>query len=179
MIALSRIVWLVTGFLWVAGFAIDLTNANYLEPTAALDWIALWSWSVASVMLGASVLLVARLSSSRPAMITAAVVAGGGVTAGVANGLEDGYGITEMGLFYVLGFAAMWFGLMVQAIVLAQSGHLHLAALSFVMFIGVTLFPVGGAFAILAALSSVALAPTWFSTSTKRGVPAVADGVRD
>ena len=107
-------------------------------------------------------------------MIVAIVVAGGGLFAGVANALEDGFGVTEMGLFYVLGFAALWLGLIGLAVTFVQSGYPRLAALSGALFAGVTLFPVGGAFVILVALGAVSVAPAWFSARTTPALAAAA-----
>lgn len=150
---------------------IDFTDANYLEPTTTLDWIALWSWSTASVSLGVSVLLLARLAPSRLVMGVAIVIAAGGLVAGVANALEDGYGMTEMGIFYIIGFAALWLGLLGLAMSFLQSGSARLAALSVALFVGVTLFPVGGAFVILLALCAVTVAPPWFSAGRSNDQP--------
>ncbi len=176
MIIVSRIVWLFTGVLWAGSSVVDLTDANYLEPATTLDWIALWSWSIASFALSASVLLLARLAPSRPVMIVAIVVASGGLVAGVANALEDGYGMTEMGIFYIIGFAALWLGLLGLAMSFRQSGYTRLAALSVALFVGVTLFPIGGAFVILLALCVVTAAPSWFSAGRSEPTLAVADG---
>jgi hypothetical protein len=172
VIVLSRIVWLITGVLWAGSSAIDFSDANYLEPSTALDWLALASWSAASVCLSASVLLLSRLAPSGAVVNVAIVVAAGGLVAAIANALEDGLGITEMGLFYIIGFAAMWLGLVGLAVTFFQSGYPRLAGVSVALFAGVTLFPVGGAFVILVALCAVAITPSWFSYS--RPTPATA-----
>ncbi len=174
VIVLSRIAWLATGFLWAGSSAFDFSDANYLEPSTALDWTALASWSAASAGLSASVLLLSRLASSSAVVRLAIVVAAGGIVAAVANALEDGVGITTMGIFYVIGFAAMWLGLVGLAMTFFRSGYLRLAGVSAALFAGVSLFPVGGAFVILVALCSVAATPAWFSCS--RSMPAITYG---
>ena len=77
---------------------------------------------------------------------------------------EDGFGMTEMGLFYVIGFATLWLGLLGLAMTFVQVGYSRLAILLVVLLVGVTTFPFGGAFVILFAFGAVSVDPPWFST---------------
>jgi hypothetical protein len=162
MTALARVVWLLTGLLWAATSLLGFAHPDYWDPVTPLDWSAVWLYSAAWLAVAPAVLLLGRLAASRQVMIVATVVAIGALVAGGSNAAEDGFGVSSMGTFYVLGFMTGGLALLPLATTFQRAGHSRLAGLSIALFVGVLLFTLGGGLIILVALGSLAVAPQWF-----------------
>jgi hypothetical protein len=162
VIVIARLVWLATGLLWAARSLVGFANPDYWDPVTALDWIAIWLYSAAWLMLAASVLLLGRLVGSREVTVATTIVAAGAIAAGVANGIEDGIGVSWFGTLYVVGFMVGWLGLLGLAATYQRARRTRLAGLAATTFLGILMFNVGGGFIILLALGGLAVAPSWF-----------------
>jgi hypothetical protein len=158
----SRILWLLAGGARAAASSILLANPSYWDPATTLDWAAVWLFTAALLLLGPSVLALARLTPSRSTMAAAVVIAIGAIAAGVANALEDGLGVKAMGTLYVIGFLTAGLSLPALAAAFRHAGASRLAGLSLALFLGVLLFTIGGGLIILFALGAIAVSPSWF-----------------
>lgn len=109
---------LVTGVTWAAhGVQKILVQPDYVNPETAGDYFTVYAYS-ASLLLTAASLLTLR-DVARPLLPQAAnilVVAVACAVAGVANGLEDGLGVSEFGLPYVIGVVVGAGGMIVIAV---------------------------------------------------------------
>lgn len=173
MIALSRAVWLVTGLAWASRSLMALADPDYWEPASALDWSAVWLFSIALVLLAPSVLLMARLAPTRLVVTCATIVAIGAVSGGVANALEDGLGMPSLGTLYVVGVMVAWLGLVPLAVAFGLAHATRLAGLCVVLGVGILLINAGGSVLVLIALGSLAIRPAWFATRGPTLAPAI------
>lgn len=164
MIALARIVWLATGFVWAARSLVALADPHYWDPVTTLDYVAVWLFTACWLTLAPSIFLLGRLTSSRAVTVVASVVAIAALVAGVANGVEDGLDMKWAGIFYIFGSLTAFLGLLALAFTFRQARYPRLAWVSAALFIGSLLFNAGGGFVYLIALASVAVAPRWFAT---------------
>lgn len=176
MMVLSRLVWLVTGAIFAIRSLIEFAHPDYWDPVTPLDWSAVWLTSAGWILFAPSVLLLGRLASSRRVMIVATVVATGALVTGLANAIEDGFGVSALGTFYVLGFFTAWFGLLPLAMMFGRAGLSRLARLSVALFLGIILSTVGGGIVILVALGSVAVATRWATAPSPDPMRSVAEG---
>jgi hypothetical protein len=161
----SRFIWLVTGVVWAARSLLEVAHPDYWDPITALDWSAIWVYSAAWLLMAPSVLLLGRLASSRRVLTAATVVAIGAVLAGGANAVEDGFGVTSLGTLYVIGFFTAWLAFVPLAVTLWRAGYRRLGRAVAAIFLGVTLFVIGGGLIILAVLGGIAVAPRWFTVT--------------
>jgi hypothetical protein len=160
----SRILWFVTGCVWAARSVLEFANPDYWDPVSALDWTAVWAFSAALLLLAPSVLLLGRLAPSSKVMITATIVALGALVAGLANGIEDGLGVEQLGTAYIFGFLVLWPGLAVLAVMFGIDGRARLVLLVGALVVGIALLTVGGGLIVLCAFGGVAAAPRWFQS---------------
>lgn len=176
MIVVSRIVWVVTGAVWAARSLLEFAHPDYWKPVTALDWSAVWLFSVCWLLLAPSMLLLGRLASSRRVMTVAAVVATGALLAGGANAIEDGFGVKALGTLYVIGSLTAWLGLLPLAAMLQQARYSRLTRLVVALSLGSMLFTVGGGVIVLVAFGSLAVAPRWFTRQNPEPTLAAAEG---
>lgn len=158
----ARLLWLATGCVWATRSLLEFAGPDYREPVTALDWTAVWAFSIALILLAPSVILLGRLAPSSKVTIAAVVVAAGALVAGLANGIEDGFGVEAGGVVYVVGFVVAWLGLAVLAVMFGIDGRARLVLLAAALVVGIALFTVGGGLIVLAAFGSLAVAPGWF-----------------
>jgi hypothetical protein len=163
---LARFVWLLTGAVWALRSLMEFGSPDYWDPITAFDWTAVWLYSIAWLLMAPSLLLIGRSGMSRPVMVAAAVASVGCVFAGGANALEDGFGFSSMGTWYVIGFFLAWLALLPLATLFYRAGRLRLAALVVALFAGIILLNAGGGLIVLAALGSLAVMPDWYEHRT-------------
>ncbi len=172
---LARLVWLLTGAVWAVRSLMEFGSPDYWEPVTPFDWAAVWLYSIAWLLMAPSLLSIGRSASSRRAMAVAVVASIGALIAGGANALEDGFGISSMGAWYVLGFFTAWLALLPLAITIYRVGRSRLAALTVALFAGIILMNAGGGLVVLAALGSLALMPEWYQRLRISLAPAVGE----
>ena len=169
---MTRAIWLITGLAWAARSLLEFAQPEYYAPQTILDWTAVWLYTAALLLFAPSILLLAGLASSRTATAVAVVSAFGAVVAGIANALEDGFGLQIGGTPYVVGFLLAWGSLVPLGVTLWRGRRLPLAALAIAMFFGILFaFGRGGGLIVLAAYGSLAIAPSRFGRSAD-GAPA-------
>jgi hypothetical protein len=171
MTVVSRVVWLLAGGAWAAR-SLAFANPDYWDPVTVLDWSAVWLFTGALLLFALSLLLLGRLASSRQVMTVATVGAIGALVAGLANAIEDGFGVKALGTLYVVGFLTAGISLLPLAATLRQARCSRLARLAVLLFVGVLLFTVGGGLIILAGLGALAFAPAWFVRPDPAAAPA-------
>ena len=176
MNAASRLVWLLTGAVWATRSVVGFADPDYWNPITTLDWAAVWLFSACWLTLGPAVILLGRLVPARPVRAVAAVVAIAALLAGVANGIEDGFGVKSWGTFYVLGSMTAWLGWLALVVTFARAGRSRLAWLAGGLFVGFLLFNVGGGFLTLVALGGLAVKPRWFLVADPE--PSMVQGAR-
>jgi hypothetical protein len=162
VLAVSRVVWLLTGVAWGARSVIGFAGPDYWEPETALDWASIWSYSIAWLLTAPAVLLIGRAVPSRSVLVAAIVTAVGAVMAGAANGIEDGFGMSSLGTWYVVGFFVGAFGILAMALLLGRAKYVRLAQVCGAFFVGVLLLPLGGGLIVLAVLAWLAAQPDRF-----------------
>ena len=169
---MTRLTWLLTGLAWASRSVIAFTPTNYQDPGTILDWGAVWSYTLALLLLAPSVLLLGRLAESRSVDAVAAVTAIAAIVAGVANLLEDGLGMKGFGVVYVAGFLTALLSLLPLAVTLWRAGAPRLALLAVVLFLGLATFTLGGGVIVLGAFAALALRPAWFQPDATHARPA-------
>ena len=169
---MARLICVLAGIAWATRSLLAFADPDYVRPVTAIDWAAVWTYSAAWLLLAPSVLLIARLSGSRAVTLVAAVSAVGAILAGVANALEDGFGVPIGPMPYILGFVVGWVSLFVLAVALARARQWKLGALCLAVFVGILLaFGYGGGVLIAVALAALAWAPHRFVIETARPLP--------
>ena len=168
---MTRLIWLLTGIAWASRSAIAFTPTNYQDPGTILDWAAVWTYTAALILLAPSVLLLGRLAGSRSVDAVATVTAIAAIVAGVANLLEDGLGMTHLGVFYVAGFLTALLSLLPLAFTLWRARAPRLALLTLVLFLGIATFTLGGGMIVLGAFAALALRPAWFQPDATHARP--------
>ena len=161
---MARAVWVATGIAWSIRSFLELFGPEYFDPAVAIDYAAVWSYTIALSLTAVSVTLLARLAPSRVTGVIAGVTAAGGGLAAAANVLEDAFAVHWMGTTYLAGFLIMWGGLLALVISTAVSGYRRIAVLFLVLFAGVALVATDlGGFILLVGLCAVAIRPEFFA----------------
>jgi ABC-type dipeptide/oligopeptide/nickel transport system permease subunit len=158
----TRALWLAAGLLVAARALLELFEPQYWRPVTPLDHMAVWLGTAAWLLVGPSMLLLARLSGSRVALVVGAVVATAAVLVGVANALEDGFGLRAFGDLFVGGAMAFVVSMPILVVALLLSRQRRLALPPAVFLAGFATFTPPGALLALAALAVPALVPAWF-----------------
>lgn len=124
------------------------------------EYLAIVSFSLGLAMLAGAAWLIAELAHrSKAAVVAAAVLAVGGLTAAVGNYIEDAIGDKAFGLMYEVGISGVILGLAGLVVVLAFGRRLLLAGLAAATLAGLMLSQTGaGGYLILAAWLTVAAA---------------------
>jgi hypothetical protein len=114
----ASMVYLALGLAWTFRSLLEVVaHPEYWEPATTLDWIAVWSYSLAFLLLAIAVPLLARQAATRRIVDAIAwVVAAGALLTALANGIEDGVGLESWGQIYV------------AAVLVTLAGSLTLAA---------------------------------------------------
>jgi hypothetical protein len=119
------IVYLTLGLTVTLGAIIRVVaDPVYWEPVTTVDFIAVWTWSLAFVLLGVAVpLLVRDARGDRAMRIGGWVVAAAAVLTAVANGIEDGLDQEAWGSVYVVGSLTTLGGMLALIWMLARGGR--------------------------------------------------------
>lgn len=134
---------LLTAALLIVRTMIGLQDPDYWNPVTPLDYAAVW-WGSAALLGAASVgwLLGWLARADRPSGVAAMVGGAGMALAAVVNVFEDGFGMHELGTFFVLGTITASLGLIALTVALAKAGARMLALLAAATLFGP--FVVGG-----------------------------------
>jgi hypothetical protein len=106
-------VYVLTGLVWTGRSLLEvLAHPDYWVPVTSLDWLAIWSFSLAFALLALAVPLLARDSrSGRSVDVAAVAVSLAAALASVANVVEDAFAVTGASTFYVIGALGTLVGL--------------------------------------------------------------------
>ena len=155
----SRLTWVATGIAWAIGSGAQLAGAQSWSPVTALDWLAVWTFTTAWLLLAPAILFVAGLAPRRSIVLVASVVALGAAAAGIANAIEDGLDVDAVGTLYVVGSMTALLGVAVLAAVIARVGAPALAGWTAGLAAAMFLYVAGGGFVILALFGFLARRP--------------------
>ncbi len=111
------LVLVLTGVAWsVSSLMLALLHPDYWDPITTTDFAAVYAYTAAWLLTAVSLLILREVGPpDRLLLRTILVVAAGCATAGIANALEDGLGIRDLGTLYVLGAIVGGFGLLFVA----------------------------------------------------------------
>jgi hypothetical protein len=119
-ILLERTVFALVGVLWGMRSLQAFTDPNFTDPGTVADWWAVVSWSLCFALLPAGLALLVRLSQrgGRASHVLLVIAALGGVTAAIANAIEDGMGVDAAGSVYFVSVSLMMLAMIALAGVL-------------------------------------------------------------
>jgi hypothetical protein len=106
-------VYVLTGLVWTGRSLLEvLAHPDYWDPSTSLDWLAIWSYSLAFALLALTIPLLARDSQAGRLVDVTAVAAGlAAALASVGNVVEDAFAVTGASTFYVIGALGTLIGL--------------------------------------------------------------------
>jgi hypothetical protein len=157
--AVRRGLWVAAGIAWAVGSVTQLAGAQYRHPVTTLDWLAVWSFTGAWLLLAPAIVLVGSLAPRRSVFAVAGVIALGAVVAGIANAIEDGVGIRSWGTPYVLGSVTALIGMVVLPAIVARAGSPRLARWCVGLVVSMCLYAAGGGLAVLVLFAWLAWRP--------------------
>ena len=136
----------LTGVTWaVRSLQAVLFDPDYWEPVTSADHFAVYSYSAAFLLTAASLLILRAAARPAPGLAQVTmVVAGACVITGVANGIEDGLGLTGFGLVYVIGILASGIGMFVLAAMFRAGPTRGLAFVPALGGLAMVLMTIGG-----------------------------------
>jgi hypothetical protein len=143
----------LTGVTWaVSSLHLVLAHPDYWDPVTAADFFAVYAYSAAWLLTGASLLILRETAHpARPLSAVILAVAAGSALAGVANGVEDALGVAGFGTLYVIGAVIGGFGLFAVAAMLWASPARELAFVPAIGGVATVLVTTGGGVLALAA----------------------------
>lgn len=117
----SAILYLATGLVWAGRSLLGvLLHPDYWDPVTTVDFIAVWSWSLAFALTAVAVPLIARdAGAGRLASVTSVVVGVCAALAALGNIMEDAFGQSTWSTVYVIGALGTLLGLIALAVLLA------------------------------------------------------------
>lgn len=161
----TRAAWLLTGLAWATSSLVQLADPQYWDPRTTLDYLAVYTFGLAWLLLSLAVALLARLLAERRIVVVAGIIAATAVTAGVANIVEDGLGHKAWGTVYIIGALATWIGLVPLALLVWRSDRPRLAIAPALNALAFATFPVGGGLLALIGWAAPALRPAAFGAA--------------
>jgi hypothetical protein len=162
-------IYVLTGLVWTGRSLLEvLAHPDYWDPVTSLDWLAIWSYSLAFALLALTVPLLARSSrAGRPVDVTAVVVGLAAALASVANVIEDALAVTGASSFYVVGFLGTLVGLVALAAVLFRRRSRSWAVVALLFAAGLTGMVIGMGWLVL--VGSVLAARNHLSAQRQTG----------
>lgn len=154
---MARLIWIATGLAWATASLTVLAGAAFWDAVTALDYAAVYSYTVSWLLLALSIMAVGRLVAAPSVRVVAVVVAMAATTAGIANVAEDAFDLAAADPFYVAGSLMTIASLFALAIALARAGAATLAGVTLLLALGMFLVSAGGGLLILGALGWLAL----------------------
>jgi hypothetical protein len=152
--AASTGVYLLTGLVWTGRSLLAVAaDPVYWDPVSVIDWIAVWAYSLALLLLALTLVTIAADSrSTRAAHLIAGIAATAAAVTGIANGIEDAFNLEAVGPVYVFG-ALVTAGAMVGlAVALGVTRRPRWMVAVLLMAVGVVTMSVGfGALVLVGA----------------------------
>jgi hypothetical protein len=119
------VLFLSTGVTWTARSLLEIVaHPDYWDPVSAIDWAAVWVYSLAWVLLAATLVGAAiRSGSGTTVRVFGGIAAVTALVTGVANGIEDGLRLNWISTVYVLGALGTVGTMVAFAVALGLSGR--------------------------------------------------------
>lgn len=138
-------VYVLTGLVWTGRSLLEvLAHPDYWDAVTALDWLAVWSYSLASALLALAISLLARDSRAGHFVdVTAVAVSFAAALAAVGNVIEDVFGVGGASTFYVIGALGTLAGLIGLAAAFWIVGRRSSASVAALIAVGVPGMVVG------------------------------------
>jgi hypothetical protein len=148
---LVAVAYLALGLTWTFRSVLGVVaNPEYYDPVTTVDWIAVWSYSLALAFVAVTVPLLARDAGAGRVAAGIAWIAGtAALLAAVANGVEDGVGIASWGAIYVVGTLSLALALLALGAALWIAHRPRHAAVAIVWLLGFAMINVGLSFLVL------------------------------
>jgi hypothetical protein len=148
---LVAVAYLALGLTWTFRSVLGVVaDPEYYDPVTTVDWVAVWSYSLALAFAAVTVPLLARdAGAGRVATGFAWIAGAGALLAAVANGVEDGVGIASWGSIYVVGTMTMALALLALAAALWIDRRQRQAAVAIMWLLGFATINVGLSFLVL------------------------------
>lgn len=144
---------------------LEFAQPQYYDPVTTLDYVAVWSFSLALGLLALAIVLLARdAQAGRLTTVVAIVTGSAAALAAVANSIEDGIGLPAFASLYVPAAMITMVGLPAFAVLLAREGRRR-AAIVAGWWCAVTGVSLG--FGVLVLVGS------WLAARDRSGLPAV------
>ena len=107
----------LTGAAWAtSSLVFVILHPEYWDPVAAIDFFAVYAYSTAWLLTTASLLILRDLvRPGRAGSLLLVVVAAACAVAGIANAVEDAFGLKGFGAVYIAGALIGWLGMFVVA----------------------------------------------------------------
>lgn len=133
------------GAAWAIGGAIATQGPEYWDAVTALDYAAVWTYSLALLMSApALVILVRQAHAGRAATIVAWLMAVAAVATSMANAIEDGLHLKAFSTLYIVGAVPLFYGLLLLALLLGMGARKRFALIPLLMFVGTLANASGG-----------------------------------
>jgi hypothetical protein len=102
---LIAILYLATGLAWTGVSLLEIVaHPHYWEPVTIVDWIAVWTYTLAFVLTALTVPLIARdARAGRAVGVVAAIAGGAAALAAIGNVFEDAFDQSAWSKAYVAG----------------------------------------------------------------------------
>lgn len=146
----ARALWLAAGATWAVRSLMVFAHPAYADATTPLDWLAVWSFSLAFLLTALAIVTSPALTPTRASRRTALVVALAAAVAGIANALEDGLGVEAMFAVFAVGALVALYGPFLVAVTIAIGQRYRLAGWWAGVGLGFFTFPIGGSVIVLA-----------------------------
>jgi len=156
----ARVLWLAAGGTWAARSLMVFAHPAYTAPVTTLDWLAVWSFSLAFVFTALAVVTSPTLTPTSGSRLAALIIAAASLVAGIANALEDGFGVSAMFTVFAVSALIALYGPFVVAAIVARAARGRLAAWWAAIGLGFLTFPAGGSVIVFAASLVLVLRPS-------------------
>jgi hypothetical protein len=144
-------VYLATGLVWTGRSLLEIVaHPDYWEPVTIIDWVAVWSYSLAFGLLALALPLLARdARAGRLVMFTSLTVGVAAALAAVGNVVEDAFEVAGASTVYVIGALGTLIGLLVFAAALLIARRPKAALLAGLIAVGIATMTIGLGFLVL------------------------------
>jgi len=162
----ARALWFAAGVTWAVRSLMVFAHPAYTDPVSPLDWFAVWSFSVAFLLIGLAIVTSPALTPTRASRRTALVVALAAAVAGIANALEDGLGVEKMFTVFAISALIALYGPFLVAVIIAIGQRYRLAGWWAGVGLGFFTFPIGGSVIVLAMALVLTVRTGWLEEAT-------------
>ena len=140
---------IVVGIVFSVRGLIALQDPDFWEPVTDLDYAAIWTHSLAFLLVApALVILVRQAQAGSAATAVAWVIAWAAVLTAVANAIEDGFDLEGFGTLYVLAILPFLFGQILLAFLLFRGDHKAFGLVPMLTILGLFAYDAGGGIVI-------------------------------